>query len=53
MDMISLEPRPVGMWVPCPLPHKEIFLRWDNEGEGLGLGLEKQGITTDSCHTAS
>ena len=42
--MISLEPRPVGMWVTCLLPDKEILLCWDNAVEGLGLGLENQGI---------
>ena len=50
LDMISLEPRPVGMWVPCPLPDKEILLCWDNEVGGRGLGLENQGITVNSWH---
>jgi len=49
--MISLEPRPVGMWVPCPLPDKEILLCWDNDLEGIGLGLENQRITVNSWHT--
>jgi hypothetical protein len=39
--MISLEPRPVGMWV---LPDKKLLLCWDNAVEELGLGFENQKI---------